>query len=214
MSSIPANLSRVPNLLSSQLLLASITRTNSGLLNVQSQFATGNLINRFSDDSIGAVTVSTLQERLARTEQRLRNLSNAQGTLDYLDSSIGDASELVLEAKNIAADQIGAQSDTVTRNNQAVVIDGMIRRLLQLANRQTNGVYIFGGATATRPPIEELRGGFRYVGRGDGLYTDLDPSDDIPITIGGDSVMTMVFGVEVQGHDTGAAIQEQRHGGR
>ena len=82
MSSIPANLSRVPNLLSSQLLLASITRTNSGLLNVQSQFATGNIINRFSDDSIGAVTVSTLQERLARTEQRLRNLSNAQGTLD------------------------------------------------------------------------------------------------------------------------------------
>lgn len=192
MSSIPANLSRVPNLLSSQLLLASITRTNSGLLNVQSQFATGNLINRFSDDSIGAVTVSTLQERLARTEQRLRNLSNAQGTLDYLDSSIGDASELVLEAKNIAADQIGAQSDTVTRNNQAVVIDGMIRRLLQLANRQTNGVYIFGGATATRPPIEELRGGFRYVGRGDGLYTDLDPSDDIPITIGGDNAIGAV----------------------
>lgn len=192
MSSIPANLSRVPNLLSSQLLLASITRTNSGLLKVQSQFATGNLINRFSDDSIGAVTVSTLQERLARTEQRLRNLSNAQGTLDYLDSSIGDASELVLEAKNIAADQIGAQSDTVTRNNQAVVIDGMIRRLLQLANRQTNGIYIFGGATATRPPIEELRGGFRYVGRGNGLYTDLDPSDDIPITIGGDNAIGAV----------------------
>lgn len=192
MSSIPANLSRVPNLLSSQLLLASLTRTNSGLLNVQNQFATGNIINRFSDDSIGAVTVSALQERLARTEQRLRNLSNAQGTLDYLDSSIGDASELVLEAKNIASDQIGAQSDTTTRDNQAVVIDGMIRRLLQLANRETNGVYIFGGATATRPPIEELRGGFRYVGRGDGLYTDLDPSDDIPITIGGDNAIGAV----------------------
>lgn len=189
MSALPANLSRVSNLLSSQLLLSSITRSNVSLLGVQNQMATGQAISRFSDDSIGAVTISALQERLARTEQRLRNLSNAQGTLDYLDSSIGDASELVLEAKNIASDQVGAQSDKVTRRNQAVVIDGMIRRLLALANRQTNGVYVFGGATATRPPVEELRGGFRYVGRGSGLFTDLDPADDIPITIGGENAI-------------------------
>ncbi len=192
MSSLPANLSRVSNLLSSQLLLSSITRSNVSLLGLQNQMATGQAITRFSDDSIGAVTISALQDRLGRTEQRLRNLSNAQGTLDYLDSSVGDASELVLEAKNIASDQIGAQSDTVTRRNQAVVIDGMIRRLLSLSNRQTNGVYVFGGATATRPPVEELRGGFRYVGRGEGLFTDLDPADDIPITIGGENAIGSV----------------------
>jgi flagellin-like hook-associated protein FlgL len=189
MSSIPANLSRVPNLLSSQLLLANVTRTNVSLLGVQNQMATGQAISRFSDNAIGATTISMLQERLGRTEQRLRNLSSAQGTLDFLDSSVGDASDLVLEAKNIASDQIGAGSDPTTRNTQAVVIDGMLRRLLQLSNRETNGVYVFGGATATRPPIEELRGGFRYVGRGSGLFTDLDPSDDIPITIGGENAI-------------------------
>jgi flagellin-like hook-associated protein FlgL len=189
MSSIPANLSRVPNLLSSQLLLANVTRTNVSLLGVQNQMATGLAISRFSDDAIGATTISMLQERLGRTDQRLRNLSSAQGTLDFLDSSIGDASELVLEAKNLASDQIGAGSDSTTRNTQAVVIDGMIRRLLQLANRETNGIYVFGGSTATQQPIEELRGGFRYVGRGSGLLTDLDPSDDIPITIGGQNAI-------------------------
>lgn len=189
MSSIPSNLSRVPNLLSSQLLLSSITRTSVSLLDVQNQMATGQRITRFSDDAIGATTLSLLQERIGRTDQRLRNLSNAQGTLDFLDSSIGDASDLVLEAKNIASDQVGAQSDATTRNNQAVVIDGMLRQLLALANRETNGVYVFGGSTASRAPIQELRGGFRYVGRGEGLYTDLDPGDDIPITIGGENAI-------------------------
>lgn len=189
MSSIPSNLGRVPNLLSSQLLLASITRTSVSLLDVQNQMATGHRISRFSDDAIGATSLSLLQERIGRTEQRLQNLTSAQGTLDFLDSSLGDASDLVLEAKNIASDQIGAQSDATTRANQAVVIDGTIRQLLALANRETNGVYVFGGATVSRPPIQELRGGFRYVGRGSGLYTDLDPGDDIPITIGGENAI-------------------------
>lgn len=189
MSAIPANLARVPNLLSSQLLLASVTRTSVSLLGVQNQMASGLAISRFSDDAIGGVAISTLQERLGRTAQRLQNLSAAQGTLDYLDSSIGSASELILEAKNIASSQIGANSDAETRESQAVVIDGMIRSLLAIANRQTNGLYIFGGSTATRMPIEELRGGFRYVGRGSGLYTDLDPADDIPITIGGQNAI-------------------------
>jgi len=194
MSAIPANLSRVPNLLSSQLLLASVTRTSVGLLGVQSQLATGKRVERFSDDPIGATTIAILQERLGRTEQRLNNLSLAQGTLDYLDSSLGSASNLILEAKNIASDQIGAQSDTVTRDQQAVVIDGMLRTLLTLANSQTNGLYVFGGATATRRPIEELRGGFRYVGQGSGLLTDLDANDGIPITIGGENAIGATSG--------------------
>lgn len=189
MPAIPANLSRVPNLLSSQLLLAGITRTNVNLFGVQNQLATGHAVTRFSDDAISATTISIIQDRMSRTEQRLLNLSAAGGTLNFLDSTIGDVSDLVLEAKNIASDQIGATSNATTRNTQAVVIDGMIRSLLTLANRETNGLYIFGGATATRPPIEELRGGFRYVGRGSGLFTDLDPADDIPITIGGDNAI-------------------------
>ncbi|MFN7020504.1 MAG: flagellin [Phycisphaerales bacterium] len=187
MSAIPANLSRVPNLLSSQLLMGNITRTSIGLVGVQNQMANGFSVSRFSDDAISASAISLLQDRMARTNQRLSNLQNAQGSLDYLDASLGSATDLILEARNIASDQVGVPADTTTRQTQAVVIDGMIRSLLSIANRETNGLYVFGGSTATRRPIEELRGGFRYVGRGPGLRADLDPSDDIPITIGGDN---------------------------
>lgn len=189
MSSIPANLGRVPNLLASQLLLSSISRTNVSLLNVQSQMASGKRVTRFSDDAIGASAISVLLDRLKVGNQTLSNLSSADNSVSYLDTSIGDATDLVREAKSIASGQIGVTSDAATRKNQAVVIDGMVRQLLQLANRSTNGVYIFGGSTATQPPIEELRGGFRYTGRGSGLLAQLGPASDVPISIGGENAI-------------------------
>lgn len=189
MSSIPSNLSRVPNLMSSRFLLNSLTSTNIDLLRVQSQLASNKAVAKFSDNGIAASAISVLQDRLERGSQRLQNLSAAEGTLNYLDSSLDDATSLVLDAKGIASDQIGVTSDAATRANQATVIDGMIRSLFQLANRQTNGLYVFGGNTATRAPIEELRGGFRYVGQGSGLTTDLGTWDAIPVTIGGDNAI-------------------------
>lgn len=191
MSTIPSNISRVPTLLSSQVLLAQLNRTNLGLFQVQDQMATGKLINRFSDDSIGASAISVLQARLARGEQRLQNLTQADGTLGVLDSAIGDAAGLLDEARTIASSQIGSGSDTETRNAQAVVIDGLIRQMFQLANRQTNGLHIFGGSTPTRAPFVEMPGfgGFRYVASGNGLRADLDSAADVPITLGGDNAI-------------------------
>ncbi len=59
----------------------------------------------------------------------------------------------------------------------------------QLANRSSNGVYIFGGSTATNAPIEELRGGFRYTGARLGLLAQLGPASDVPISIGGENAI-------------------------
>lgn len=189
MSAIPANLSRVPNLLSSQLLLAGISRTNVDLLTVQQQLASGKRVTRYSEDAIAAAAIGSILQRLQNGQQTLNNLSSAQNNLDYLDTTIGDATDLVRDAKSIASSQIGVTSDRATRTNQATVIDGALRSLLQLANRQTNGLYLFGGDTATTPPIVETRGGYRYVGRGSGLRAELGSASDVPITIGGDNAI-------------------------
>lgn len=189
MSSIPANLSRVPNMLSSQLLLSSLSRTNVDLLTIQQQMASSKRVMRYSDDPIAAGAIGVLQQRLAQGSQVLQNLSLAQNTLDFADSSLGDASDLVQEAKSIASGQIGVTSTTATRNTQAVVIDGMLNSLFQLSNRQTNGLYIFGGSTATSAPVVEMHGGYRYVGRGTGLSAQLGSASDVPITIGGDNAI-------------------------
>lgn len=189
MTSLPANISRVPNTLAAQMFLANITRTNLGLLNVQTQFATGRSVNRVSDDAIKAAAISSLQDRLGTAQQRLNNLDIAGTIVDLLDVSVGDASSLVLEAKSIAMSQIGITSDAATRANQATVIDSMIAQVAELVNRNTNGVYLFGGTTATRRPLETVGMGYRYVGRGSGMVTDLGLGEQIPITIGAENAL-------------------------
>lgn len=173
----------------SRLFLTQITRTSVGLANIQSKLASGRDVQRPSDDSVKASAIGVLDDRLERISQRLNNLGLAENTLGLLDSSLGEATDIVREARSIASGQIGLTSDRATRENQAVVIDSMIREIMNLGNRQTRGVYIFGGSTPGTAPLVQVGGGVRYVGQGSGLVTDLDLGDRIPVTLGGENTI-------------------------
>jgi flagellar hook-associated protein 3 FlgL len=188
-SSVPINLARVPNLLRSQLLLGNITRTNIELLRIQSQLASGQQVTSFVDDPVAASAISVLRQRLDTGTQVARNLDNADRTLTFLDSTVGDTIDLAQQAKTLASGQIGATSDAQTRSNQSVVVEGYLRQLFLLSNRQTNDIYVFGGSTAASAPVQEIRSGFRYTGRGSGMYAELGPAADVPLTIGGQNAV-------------------------
>src|SRR5690606_523847 len=153
MTFIPSTLARVPNLLSSQMMLGSITSTNQRLLQTHVQLATGRLINRPSDNVIGASTVSVLDDMLERREQRLRNLSHAEAVLNTADAVLGEASDILLEAKSIGLSQIGVGSDAQTRANQAAVIDSMLQEMVRIGNHQYQQLYLFGGTATGQAPF-------------------------------------------------------------
>jgi flagellin-like hook-associated protein FlgL len=189
MSAIPSNLSRAPNILIAQGALSTITRTNLSLFQVQEQMASGRAINRFSDDSVKAASISILDDRLDRIEQRRRNLQHADGSLSALDTALGEANDLVLEARDIASAQVGLGSSAEERESQAAVIDSLIQGLFGIANRQSLAGHIFGGSQPGTKPIEHMLGGYRYVARGNGLLTDLGIGSSIPITLGAGSAI-------------------------
>lgn len=184
MTSIPANISRVSTLMASQVAMANITRTNAGMLETQVQLSTGRALNRPSDDAVRASAIGVLDQLLGAASQRVRNLEAATTTLDSLDTALGNVTDLVRQAQTIASSQIGAQSDPATRAQQATIIDSIIRQLYSTVNRSVAGVHLFGGSIVTRPPLLEVPGGFRYLGEGSGLVTDLGTGDTIPITVG------------------------------
>src|SRR5690606_11167527 len=78
------------------------------------------------------------------------------------------------------------RSDAVTRRNQAVVVQSLLTELQATANANYLDIHVFGGATTSRAPIQEFRGGYRYVGQGEGLRTDIGDDLDLPISIGAD----------------------------
>jgi flagellin-like hook-associated protein FlgL len=185
MTIIPSNLARVPNQLSTRVMLSSVQRATADLLNLQVQLASGKRINRPSDDAIGTSTVSVLDDVLERRDQRLRNLSHGEAVLGTVDAALGGLSELLIEAKGIASSQIGVGSDAATRANQAQIIDAMLNEALTLGNSKHQELFVFGGSATAAAPLTPLAGGIRYRGEGTGLETDLGLARPVPVTVSG-----------------------------
>lgn len=188
-----SNIGRVPFLLTSQSALSNINRTNVSAFNINNQLSTGRRINRASDDSVRASAISVLDGRLAVSDQRERSLAHASTVLGSLDNSMKEASDLVRDAQSLASSQIGLTSSATERTQQANVVSSMIRQLYSLTNRthdgSPQGVHLFGGSATNTPPVVEVNGGYRYVGRGSGMLTDLGLPDEIPITVGGQNAL-------------------------
>ena len=175
---------RAPNMLFTYLSLRRIAQTNLDLFNVQSQMATGKAINRPSDDSIKAATISVLDERLERSEQRLRNLDHADAALAVLDSTLGDATELAIQAKEIASAQLSFGFSAEDRASQAPVISSIIDGFFRQANGESVIGHMFGGSRTGSPPMQGFLGGYRYRGDGSGIITDIDLGSSVPLSLG------------------------------
>jgi flagellar hook-associated protein 3 FlgL len=189
MSSISSNFGRATNLLMSQSAISTLGRTNLALHRTQLQLATGITINRFSDDAVKAAAISVLDDRIDRATQRQRNIAHADSSLNTLDQALGEAGDLISEARSIASSQVGVGSTPAERQAQALVVDSLIQSLFSLANRQGAVGHIFAGSTPGSPAVAAFRGGYRYTGGAHGLITDLGIGSAVPITLGAGNIV-------------------------
>lgn len=188
--SIPSfGISRSPDLWQSQVSLSHITRSQNSLGKVQEQLSTGRSVTRYSDDAVKAALISTINGRLAASTQVRRNLEHATASLAVLDTSFKDASDLAIEARDIASTQLNTGSSATEREQQATVIDQMLSSLLSIAQRKSDTGYILGGGIISTPPVQEFLGGYRYTGQGEGMLADLGAASAVPITLGGGSML-------------------------
>lgn len=189
MTSIPPGMSRAPNLLMSRTSLASISRTSVGLYRVQQQISTGQRISRPGEDPVAAATLSILDARLERSNQLLRNMEHANAALSALDTALGEASDLVNEAKQIASEQVNSTSSTQERAAQATIVDSLLRQLFTLSNRSGVQGHLFAGSTPGSSPVAEFFGGYQYRASGSGLVTDIRLGTTAPLTLGDGSAI-------------------------
>lgn len=190
MTILPSNLSRVPNILSARITLQNISRTNVDLLTTQSQISTGRDILRPSDDIVRAAGIATIDDRLERSTQVSRNLTNATSSLNLLDDVFNESNDLALQAKSIASSQLNFTSSATERAGQSIVVDQLLQSLFNIANRSSVSGYLLGGSRTDTQPVQDFGNGFRYVGQGTGITTDLGLASSVPITMGSGNPVT------------------------
>lgn len=188
MSQFNSIVGRTTTIQSSNQLLASLRRTQFDLLTRQDEISTGVRVSKPSDAPADTSAILGLQNRLEVREQDERNLQFSLSMLNNTDQALGDALDIVLEAKGVASSQIGIGSSTEERGNQSLVIDAQIQGLLQIANREIEGVALFGGrrsSTADGPVFVETLGGVRYIGSVEDLGSEVGLDKPLPFNSNG-----------------------------
>jgi flagellar hook-associated protein 3 FlgL len=174
MSSLTPLNPRTTGLMRDQQLLNQLQQTRQQLFEKQQQISSGKRFDRPSDGPGEVSSLLYLKRQMAAREQYQRNLDHAGSVLDTADQALGDATDVLRQAKSIASSQIGVGSDEGTRQAEAQVVDSKLDSLMRIANRQFEDMPLFGGNSVSGADdrvFESFLGGIRYTGSQSDLAT-------------------------------------------
>ncbi|MGS2778886.1 flagellar hook-associated protein FlgL [Robertmurraya sp. GLU-23] len=121
----------------------------------QDQLSTGKKITKPSDDPVVAMKGMYYRSNLTEVEQYKRNLSesylwmeNSEAGVEHVNEALQRVRELTIQGSN------GTLSET---DKQAIAreVDQIKQDIMNVANTQVAGRYIFNGTNTTNPPVAE-----------------------------------------------------------
>ena len=183
MSFAASSYGRVSNLMSTQIALTNLNRTNRELFEVNQRLATGLDLNVASDDPIRAAGISALDAMLERSGKQMSNLNLAISSLDLADTTLGDAISQLREALDIGSSELSFGASAEERASQSVVVQSILDGMSSLSNTRGTLGYVFGGSTALNAPLMPSLGGYRLTAGAGLLFTDTGGGRTTPVTL-------------------------------
>lgn len=145
------------NMMNSQLLL-NLNRNARTMNDTQLQLASGRKINKPSDDPVGITYSLRYRAELSSNEQYTRNVDGALSWLDYNDTVLGQAGDVVQRLRELTV-------KASTGSNPQSALDSINEEVLQLkqqlvdvSNSKLNGKYIFNGEKYDTKPYDFAKG--------------------------------------------------------
>ena len=145
--------------------ISQLQKRQASLTDAQERLTSGKRVMRASDDPASAAVAERALAAQQRSEAQLRALGASRNAMQLSESALGDAGELVAQARELlVAAGNGSYTDR-DRASLAEAIRGLRNDLLAVANRQDGaGRYLFGGQGANTPPLVDGPGGVSYAG--------------------------------------------------
>src|SRR5581483_11891335 len=147
-------------------LLASMNETLRQEQTAILQLASGQRINRPSDDPAGAATLTRIQDRTSQADSFQRTMGDVQGQYQTADSTL---SSVVLALDRAISLGVQGATGTLSDSDRAALsgeVSGIRDQLLSLANVSYQGRYVFSGTAQVQPFVldSSVASGVRYDG--------------------------------------------------
>jgi flagellar hook-associated protein 3 FlgL len=161
----------------------SISRSKGRMENLQVQSATLKKVNTPSDDPVGSAKILEVRTEKAINDQFTSNAKMVETFLSNTDHALGELSDIVARAKEIAVGQSSmASSNEDTRLGVVEEVTQLFQASVAAANRRIGDRYIFGGYKTHRPPIDHEG---RYVGDDGQIMIEIGRDAFIAMNIAG-----------------------------
>lgn len=179
------------------------------LSNSNEQLSTGKRIQRPSDDPIAVARSLQLRTSVIETEQYVKNVASATSWMESVDSAFSDVTSVMHRAKEIA---VTGANETLTDSSLGALadeVDKLLEHVVQVANSDHAGRYIFGGyQTANQPftanyvaapagwiqPVGgQIIGSVTYNGDNGSIAYDVGSGIQASVNVPGNAAFNQVF---------------------
>lgn len=131
-----------------------LQKNRNELSSLQNQAATQKRINKPSDDPLAATRVLAARTDIGASQQYIKNINQAKTFLEFSDQSLGELTEILVRAKELAiAQSSDAGANDATRKVTATEIEQLHGQAVQVGNRKIGDRFLFGGFKTTNPPF-------------------------------------------------------------
>ena len=146
---------RVTEVSKREQVLDNIQKTSSRLQDAQMQMATGQRINKPSDDPVGTAKMQDIVSTMSAQEQTVRNISDNITGLQYAEEEITHMAELLSRAKTLAISQSGSDANEESRLMVAREFGALRESLFDAGNARTGKLYLFSGLKSLSPALKK-----------------------------------------------------------
>ena len=172
----PVNVSRVTHNLQTSQMISTFQTNQRNLFGIETRIAAGRDFLTPSENPVAAARALDLTQTLGRQQQFVLNLEHADSMLTAADTAISEVNSLLIDASNIASQNLSNLTSAAEREAEAELVTSIIDQLLVVGNRSFDGRFIFAGRDTTSPPFVRAFSGVSYVGDSGELFTRM--SDD------------------------------------
>lgn len=136
-------------------MLHSLSNNLSKMEKIQRQLATGKMISKPSDDPVGLSYSMRFRSELTANDQYQRNLDSAVSWVDYSETTIGQAAQVIQRARELAVQGANGPNPQDALNSIAAEIDQLQEQLREIANSRFNGKFVFNGQKTDQAPYPD-----------------------------------------------------------
>ncbi len=146
---------RIADKMNYEQVTSNLGRNRTEMSELQNQAALQKKVTKPSDDPLGAARVLNMRTEIGGNTQFLKSISNAKAFLEYSEESLGELSEVLVRAKELAINQANdASSGPKSRELVASEVAQLHSQSVQIGNRKLGDRFLFGGFRTTHAPFD------------------------------------------------------------